>query len=333
MADVSGFSAMMGRNEERTTELIQAFHLRVEKTVNQHEGRVVDTAGDSVFGEFDSVVNAVRCAESIQSDQVRVNRDAPDDERILTRIGVHLGDVIVDGARIYGDGVNIAARLEQLAEPGGVLVSEAVYQQIHNKLELPFRDEGPRALKNIEHPVRTYSLPGAATRIETRPGLPATRAPDPVEQAGPVTLVEAPARDQPLQRWVAEIMAAGVLVSLLTAVGLLLSELMFFPSSGVLPTGGAILLCTMLGRVWSRVSGRPGRQLIALGFGIASGALFTSWSPATNAVFVFGGLATIAIGVSRSFAPAPAPEPPARGRKRRRSRGRRRSSGRPRSRG
>ncbi len=124
-----------------------------------------------------------------------------------------------------------------------------------------------------------------------------------------------------------------VLVSLLTGVGLLLSELMFFPSSGVLPTGGAILLCSMAGLVWSRVSGRPGRQLIALGLGIASGALFTGWSPATNAVFVFGGLATIAIGVSRSFAPAPAPEPPARGRKRRRSRGRRRSSGRPRSRG
>ena len=327
MADVSGFSAMMSRDEERTTELIQAFHERVEKTVHEHQGRVVDTAGDSVFGEFDSVVNAVRCAESIQSGQTRVNREAPDHERILTRIGVHLGDVIVEGARVYGDGVNIAARLEQLAEPGGVLVSEAVYQQIHNKLELPFRDEGPRALKNIEHPVRTYSLAGAPTRIETRPGLPARRPPGPVEQAGPVLSVEAPAGSHPLQVWTHEILRAGVLVPVVAGVGLLLSELVFFPTGGVLPTGGAILLGTMLGLVWSRRTGKPGNQLIALGLGITAGALLTGWSPATNALFVFGGLATIATGVSRNFAPKPEPSVrDGRGRRRRRQGARRRAS-------
>ena len=337
MADVSGFSAMMGRDEERTTELIQAFHKRVEKTVHEHQGRVVDTAGDSVFGEFDSVVNAVRCAESIQSEQRSVNRDAADEERILTRIGVHLGDVIVEGARVYGDGVNIAARLEQLAEPGGVLVSEAVYQQIHNKLELSFADEGPRALKNIEHPVRTYSLRGAPARIETRPGLPATRSPEPVEQAGPVKPV-ATARSAPhavpgniARRWLHEIVRAGVLVPVLTGVGLLLSERFILPSGGVLPTGGAILLATMLGLVWKRLSGQPGNQQIALGLGIASGALFTAWSPATNALFVFGGLATAATGLSRNFAPQPEPrERPARRRRRRRARGDERPSGRPR---
>src|SRR5712691_6697605 len=159
MVDVSGFSRMMGRDEEGTTALIRDFHTRTRALVEQLEGRVVDTAGDSVFGEFDSVVNAVRCARLIQEEQATINAQHSPGERIDTRIGVHLGDVIVEDYRVYGDGVNIAARLEPIADPGGICISEAVYQQIRNKLDLPLQDIGLRELKNIELPIRIYKGP------------------------------------------------------------------------------------------------------------------------------------------------------------------------------
>ena len=177
MVDVSGFSRLMERDEEWTTREIRAFHARVDARVREHEGRVVDTAGDSVFAEFDSVVNATRCAQAVQLDQANENRDQPPEHRIDTRIGVHVGDVIVEEYKVYGDGVNIAARLESLAEPGHILVSEAVYQQVHNKIGAEFRDQGFRTLKNIEHPVRIYSLvPSALVPGDSRASIrPPTR--------------------------------------------------------------------------------------------------------------------------------------------------------------
>ena len=126
MVDVAGFSRLMGRDEERTTALIREFHDRTAELVMAHEGRVVDTAGDSAFGEFDSVINAVRCAQAIQAAQAADNAARQPAERIETRIGVHLGDVIVQDYHVYGDGVNIAARLQAVAAPGGICVSEAV---------------------------------------------------------------------------------------------------------------------------------------------------------------------------------------------------------------
>ena len=285
MADVAGFSAMMSRDEERTTALIQEFHRRVDKIVQEHEGRVVDTAGDSVFGEFDSVVNAVRCAERIQEGQRAVNAEAAPEERILTRIGVHLGDVIVESNRVYGDGVNIAARLEQLAEPGGILVSEAVYQQVHNKVELGFREEGLRELKNIQHPVRVYSLPALEVRtpsetvIETRPRRPVPVRPPRSEIAGPMTPVGGHAQPvTSLQLWVDEILRAGVLMPVVAGFALLVSGLFGLPTGGALPAAGAVLLGTMLGHVWVRLTGRRGNRLIALGLAVAAGALLTNWS-------------------------------------------------------
>ncbi len=119
---------------------------------------MVDTAGDSVFGEFDSVVNAVRCAQAIQDTQAAVNAARPGEEHIETRIGVHLGDVIVQDYQVYGDGVNIAARLQALADPGSICVSEAVYQQVFQKLDLTFEDLGIQKLKNIEYPIRLYRV-------------------------------------------------------------------------------------------------------------------------------------------------------------------------------
>jgi Domain of unknown function (DUF1707)/Adenylate and Guanylate cyclase catalytic domain len=131
---------------------------------------VVDTAGDSVFGEFDSVVHAVRCAQSIQHTQAAINAALLPEDRIETRIGVHLGDVIVQDYRVYGDGVNIAARLEAAADPGGIYVSEAVYQQVHTKLDLVFEDLGVQALKNIDYPIRIYRVvppkPGRQPLVE-----------------------------------------------------------------------------------------------------------------------------------------------------------------------
>src|SRR5215510_87591 len=158
MVDVSGFSRMMGRDEEGTTALIREFHTRTQSLVEAHEGWVVDTAGDSVFGEFDSVVNAVRCAQAIQQTQATINAALPPADRAETRIGVHLGDVIVQDYRVYGDGVNIAARLQTIAVPGSICVSEAVYQQVHRKLDLAFQDLGVQTLKNIEHPIRLYRV-------------------------------------------------------------------------------------------------------------------------------------------------------------------------------
>src|SRR5262245_12822972 len=178
MVDVSGFSRLMARDEEWTTREIRAFHARVEGRVLEFEGRVVDTAGDSVFGEFDSVVNATRCAQAIQSDQALRNAEQPPERRIDTRIGVHVGDVIVEEYKVYGDGVNIAARLESLAEPGHILVSEAVVQQVRNKIPAEFEDGGMRALKNIDQPVRVYRLvPSALVPSAPPPATPAEPPP------------------------------------------------------------------------------------------------------------------------------------------------------------
>ena len=176
MVDVSGFSRMMGRDEEGTTARIREFHVRTRSLVEAHEGRVVDTAGDSVFGEFDSVVHAVRCAQVIQHTQAAINAALQPEDRIETRIGVHLGDVIVQDYHVYGDGVNIAARLEAAADPGGICVSEAVYQQVRTKLDLTFEDLGVQALKNIDYPIRVYRVrppqPGLqpAAERQTVPG-------------------------------------------------------------------------------------------------------------------------------------------------------------------
>src|SRR5262249_28852894 len=143
--------------------------------VEAHQGRVVDTAGDSVFGEFDSVINAMRCAQAIQDAQAAANAARESAERIETRIGVHVGDVIVQDYHVYGDGVNIAARLQTLATPGSICVSEAVYQQVYKKLDLAFEDMGVQDLRNIEHPICLYRVIAPQTSRGAAP--PMHRAP------------------------------------------------------------------------------------------------------------------------------------------------------------
>jgi hypothetical protein len=285
----------MGRDEEWTTREIRAFHERVAGRVAEHEGRVVDTAGDSVFAEFDSVVNATRCAQDIQRDQERENESLPSDRRIDTRIGVHVGDVIVEEYKVYGDGVNIAARLESLAQPGHILVSEAVYQQVHNKISAEFRDEGLRTLKNIEHPVRVYSLvPSALVASGARPAPAGIRPPTRREERlsrrnRRAAALRSPDPEPRRRSLVDSLVRPDVATPLAIGAFLLASPSIGVATGGVLPTAGSILVGLSLGRALGLARGRRGTLLIGLGIGIAMGARFTHWSPATDFLFALGG--------------------------------------------
>jgi class 3 adenylate cyclase len=301
MVDVSGFSRLMERDEEWTTREIRAFQARAERRVREHEGRVVDTAGDSVFAEFDSVVNATRCAQAIQEDQAEANRSQPPDRRIDTRIGVHVGDVIVEEYKVYGDGVNIAARLESLAQPGHILVSEAVYQQVRNKIPAQFRDEGVRSLKNIEHPVRVYSLVPSALAPAQAPA--SVRPPSRRERRERLLAQRArgqsePRSEEPRPRsLIGALLRPSILTPLAVGIFLLQSPQLGLETAGVLPTGGAVLVGLSLGRALGLRRGRN-MHLLGLGTGIALGAHFTHWSRLTDFLFILAGGIVAAQGIA-----------------------------------
>ncbi len=305
MADVSGFSRMMGADEEGTTARMREFHRRVQGLIEDHHGRLVDTAGDSAFGEFDSVVNAMRCAQRLQEGQAEANAGEPTERRIDTRIGVHLGDVIIEGDHVWGDGVNIAARLEQQAEPGGICVSEAVYQQVHNKIELDMQDVGMRELKNIEQPLRLYQVAPLGALVPTQIDSSALDQNDPVpaprrgrrrgRRHGRRRKTEARAAS-----WSEALLETFTLAMLVTGTGLILTPFYLFETAGVFPAAGCALVGTALGRAWKRVTGRTGYRLIPLGIGVAAGAAFTDWSTVTNFLFVLGGAILVSVGVSRN---------------------------------
>src|SRR6202048_3853720 len=172
-ADVAGYSRLMGADEEGTHERLKA-HLEelVDPKIKEHRGRIVKNTGDGMLAEFPSVVDAVRCAAEVQRGMIDREPEVPDERRIRFRIGINLGDVIVERDDIYGDGVNIAARLEALAEPGGVCISRVVRDQIRDKLPYPFEDRGEQSVKNIVRSVRVYTL-----RPEAVAELPATSVP------------------------------------------------------------------------------------------------------------------------------------------------------------
>jgi adenylate cyclase len=161
-ADVAGYSRLMGADEEGTHEQFKT-HCRelVDPKIKEHRGRIVKTTGDGILAEFPSVVDAVRSAVEIQRSMADRNAEAPEDTRITFRVGINLGDIIVDGDDIFGDGVNIAARLEALAEPGGICISRVVRDQIRDKLRYGFEDTGEHSVKNIERPVRVYAMSAA----------------------------------------------------------------------------------------------------------------------------------------------------------------------------
>jgi TolB-like protein/class 3 adenylate cyclase/Flp pilus assembly protein TadD len=174
-ADIAGYSRLMHEDEASTVRDLKAHQSEVLPLIGRHGGRIIDTAGDGILAEFPSVVGATGCAIEIQTVMAARNQTVPEHRRMRFRIGLNLGDVVHDDLRIYGDGINIAARLEALADPGGVLVSRTVYEQVHGKLPVAFEDTGERQLKNIEEPVRVYRIqvPGATST----PTLPRRTAP------------------------------------------------------------------------------------------------------------------------------------------------------------
>ncbi len=158
-ADVAGYSRLIGEDEEGTLARLK-LHRRelIDAKIAEHSGRIVKTSGDGMLIEFPSIVDGVRCALAVQRDMAERNASVPQDKRIEFRIGMHVGDIVIEDDDIFGDGVNIAARLEGIADPGAVCISDDAYRQVRDKLDVAFEDMGERQLKNIARPVRVYGV-------------------------------------------------------------------------------------------------------------------------------------------------------------------------------
>jgi adenylate cyclase len=176
-ADVEGYSRLMERDEVGTLRTLTAYRTIIDRLIASHRGRIFNTAGDSLLADFASAVDAVQCAVEVQDAVGRENTNRPAGEQMRFRIGIHVGDIIVQGDNLFGDAVNVAARLEALAEPGGICVSGTVQDQIGTKLPVEFIDLGPQQVKNITQPIRAYRISGetsppAAPVVEAALPLP-----------------------------------------------------------------------------------------------------------------------------------------------------------------
>ena len=164
-ADVAGYSRLMGLDEVGTARTLREHRAVTDALVAKHGGRIVKTTGDGVLLEFPSVVDAVECAVAVQTVMAERNEGVPQDRRMLFRIGINLGDILIEGDDILGDGVNVAARLEGIAEPGGICISSSAYDQVRGKVAVEFTDLGEQTLKNIARPIRAYAVgPGCDAR-------------------------------------------------------------------------------------------------------------------------------------------------------------------------
>jgi adenylate cyclase len=181
-ADVAGYSRLMGADEEGTHERLKA-HLSelVSPKITEHRGRIVKNTGDGFLAEFQSVVAAVRCALELQRGMIEREPNIPEEQRIRFRIGINLGDVIAEQHDIFGDGVNVAARLEGLAEPGGICVSRVVRDQVRDRLGYAFQDMGEQSVKNITRPVRVFAM-----RLDGVVGVPEANASSTASTSSPV---------------------------------------------------------------------------------------------------------------------------------------------------
>ena len=162
-ADVAGYSRLMATDEIGTMRTLTAHRRTMDSLIARHGGRIANTAGDSVLAEFPSVVDAIECAAAVQDELAAANVAVPDDRVLRFRIGVHVGDVMVQGADLLGDGVNVAARVQALAHPGGVWISEDAHRHCAGKLDRAFADRGEQHLKNISRAVRVYELTAAGS--------------------------------------------------------------------------------------------------------------------------------------------------------------------------
>ena len=157
--DIAGYSSLMGADDEGTLHALKVHRKElVDPKITEHRGRIVKTTGDGILVEFVSVVDAVRCAVDIQRGMADRNANVPVDKRIQFRIGINVGDIIIDGGDIFGDGVNVAARLEALADPGGIMVSSVVHDQVRDKLSFGFEDMGEQTVKNIARPIGVHRV-------------------------------------------------------------------------------------------------------------------------------------------------------------------------------
>jgi class 3 adenylate cyclase len=172
-ADVAGYSRRMGLDEVGTARTLREHRAIADALVSKHGGRIVKTTGDGVLLEFTSVVDAVECAVAVQAVMAERNEGVPAERRMLFRIGINLGDILIEGDDILGDGVNIAARLESIAEPGGICISSTAYEQVRGKVPVEFADLGEQRLKNIDRPVRLYAVRSASFSTETAAKSPA----------------------------------------------------------------------------------------------------------------------------------------------------------------
>ncbi len=178
-ADVKGYSRLMGEDELSTVRTLEAYREMISEVIRNYSGRVVDSPGDNILAEFSSVVDAVECAVEIQKELKAKNSELAENRRMQFRIGINLGDVIEEGERIYGDGVNVAARIEGLAEGGGVCISGTAFDQVEGKLGLEFEYFGEQSVKNIRKPVRVYRvrMEGSISDVETSRELPLPEKP------------------------------------------------------------------------------------------------------------------------------------------------------------
>ncbi|MGH6920260.1 MAG: adenylate/guanylate cyclase domain-containing protein, partial [Geminicoccaceae bacterium] len=170
-ADVYGYTRLMEQDEAATLATLTGYRGAIDGLIGRHRGRVVSTAGDSLLADFPSVVEAVQCAIEIQQELAGRNRSLPDPRRMAFRIGINLGDVMLHDGDLFGEGVNVAARLEALADPGGIWISRTVYDQVRNKLTVGFDDLGDQPVKNIAEPVQAFRvrLDGVARDEGRRP--------------------------------------------------------------------------------------------------------------------------------------------------------------------
>jgi TolB-like protein/class 3 adenylate cyclase len=182
-ADVAGYSRLMGANEEGTLSRLKAVRKAlIDPAIASHRGRIVKTTGDGMLVEFASAVDAVRSSAKVQRGMAEQNAALPQDQRIEFRIGIHVGDIIIDDNDIFGDGVNIAARLEGIAEPGGICISDDAQRQVRGKVDIAFEDMGSQTLKNIVEPMRTWRVqlgrPAAAQQVSDESQAPVLALPD-----------------------------------------------------------------------------------------------------------------------------------------------------------
>jgi adenylate cyclase len=306
-ADVEGYSRLMGEDEEATIHTLTVYRAVIGTLVQQHRGRVIDSPGDNLLAEFASVVDAMQCAVAVQRELNVRNTALPLQRRMKFRLGINLGDVVADGDRIYGDGVNIAARLEGLAEGGGICISGTVYDQIATKLALVYEDLGEQRVKNIARPVRVYRVrpaPGsAAPTANTQRGTSAVgRGPDLAAQEG--------ARPSVLRwSWPRSALAVAGLLLLLGG-GMTIWQRVVYPPSptGVVPTEQAPALPDKLSIAvlpFVNMSGDPEQEYFSDGMtedlitelSRLAGLLVT----ARNSVFIYKGKAVKPDQVSREL--------------------------------